>query len=171
MLPPGTFARLRGQKPPLRKGNVVYAAGRTLPVVALVSRFVAAALPVVAGYASTQGGDLEMHGSFGSDGHAVAWLLAAPTTTLQLHISAPYQDNGVTVVSLWWTAPPGATSFSLTVQESTGIGPYSYTATALPQSSPSQPFIVQVEGATALLNATFQVADNLGDASNTASYP
>ncbi len=133
--------------------------------------FVAAALPVVAGYASTQGGDLEMHGSFGSDGHAVAWLLAAPTTTLQLHISAPYQDNGVTVVSLWWTAPPGATSFSLTVQESTGIGPYSYTATALPQSSPSQPFIVQVEGATALLNATFQVADNLGDASNTASYP
>ena len=75
---------------------------------------------VVAGYASTQGGDLEMHGSFGSDGHAVAWLLAAPTTTIQLHISAPYQDNGVTVVSLWWTAPPGATSFNLTVHESTG---------------------------------------------------
>ncbi len=56
-------------------------------------------------------------------------------------------------------------------QESTGIGPYSYTATALPQSVPSQPFIVQVEGATPLLNATFQVADNLGDASNAASYP
>ena len=91
-------------------------------------------------------------------------------TTLQLSISAPYQDNGVTVVSLWWAAPPGATSFSMTVNESTGIGPYSYTAIGLPQYGPGTSFIVQVEGATPMFGATFQVADNLGDVSNTVSY-
>ncbi len=91
-------------------------------------------------------------------------------TTLQLYISAPYQDNGVTVVSLWWAAPPGATSFSLTVDEATGIGPFSYTPTGLPQSVANTPFIIQVEGATPLYGATFQVADNLGDISNTVSY-
>ena len=93
------------------------------------------------------------------------------STKLQLYISAPYQDNGVTVVSLWWTAPPGATSFILTANESTGIGPYSYTATGLAQYGPSNPFIVQVEGATTLNTATFQVTDNEGDNSNIVNYP
>ena len=46
-------------------------------------------------------------------------------TTLQLHISAPYQDNGVPVVTLRWAAPPAATSFSVTVHERTEIGRYS----------------------------------------------
>ena len=89
-------------------------------------------------------------------------------TTLQLHISAPYQDNGVTVVTLWWAAPPAATSFSVTVYEKTAIGRFRYTTTGLPQLGP--PLIVQVEGATPLFSATFQVADNLGDVSNTVSY-
>ncbi len=107
--------------------------------------------------ASTCGGEVE--------------TVTAAATSLQLYISAPYQDNGVTVVSLWWTAPPGATSFSLTASEHTGIGPYSYTATGLPQSGPSTPFIVQVEGSTPLLSATFQVTDNEGESSNIVSYP
>ncbi len=97
--------------------------------------------------------------------------VATTTTSLRLYISAPYQDNGVTVVNLWWTAPPGATSFNLTANENTGIGAYSYTATGLPQSGLSTPFIVQVEGATPLFSATFHVTDNLGDVSNTVSYP
>ena len=92
-------------------------------------------------------------------------------TTLQLHISAPYQDNEVTVVSVWWAAPPGASRFSLTTNERTTIGPYSYTATGLPRSGTSTPVIVQVEGATPLFGATFQVADSRGDVSNTVSYP
>ena len=92
-------------------------------------------------------------------------------TTLHLNISAPYQDNGVTVVSLWWASPPGASSFSLTADEKTAIGVYSYTATGLPQSRASAPFIVQVEGATELFGSTFQVTDNLGDVSNPVSYP
>ena len=96
---------------------------------------------------------------------------AASTSALQLFISPPFQDNGVTVVSLWWTAPPGATSFSFIVHENTALGPYSFTATGLPQSTPTTPFIVQVEGATKLLSATFQVTDNKGDASNVVSYP
>ena len=74
-------------------------------------------------------------------------------------------------MSLWWTAPPGATSFSFIVHENTALGPYSFTATGLPQSTPTTPFIVQVEGATKLLSATFQVTDNKGDASNVVSYP
>ena len=57
-----------------------------------------------------------------------------PSSTLKLYISAPFQDNGVTVVSLWWTAPAGATSFDLIVNENTAAGPYSFTATGLPQS-------------------------------------
>jgi probable HAF family extracellular repeat protein len=107
----------------------------------------------------------------GNSTDAVAWVLPGPTTTLQLHISAPYQDNGVTVVSLWWAAPPGATSFSLTADENTGIGPYSYTAVGLPQALPSWPFVVQVEGATPLHSVTFQVKDDKGDISNTIRYP
>ncbi len=112
-------------------------------------------------------------GTASGDSHAVAWVLPAPSTTTTLHLctSAPYQDNGVTVVSLWWAAPPGATSFSLTVDEATGIGPFSYTPTGLPQAVANTPFIVQVEGATPLYSATFQVADNLGDVSNLVSYP
>ncbi len=90
---------------------------------------------------------------------------------LQLFISAPYQDNGVTVVNLWWTAPAGATSYSLTAHENTADGSFSYTATGLPQSGPSTPFIVQVEGDTTLFSATFRVKDNEGDISNTVSYP
>jgi hypothetical protein len=94
-----------------------------------------------------------------------------PSSTLKLYISAPYQDNGVTVVNLWWTAPVGATSFSLIVNENTGAGPYSFTATGLPQSTPSAPYVVQVEGATTLFSATFEVTDNKGDVSNIVSYP
>jgi hypothetical protein len=97
-------------------------------------------------------------------------VTAAPTS-LQLHISMPYQDNGVTVVSLWWTAPPGATTFTLTANENTGLGPYNYPDTGLPQFTQDSPFIIQVEGATPLFSATFQVTDNLGDVSNTVSYP
>jgi hypothetical protein len=97
--------------------------------------------------------------------------VTAATTKLQLYISAPYQDNGVTVVSLWWTAPPGATSFSLAANENTGIGAYSYTATGLAQYGPDNPFIVQVEGDTPLNSATFQVTDNEGDISNMVNYP
>ena len=97
--------------------------------------------------------------------------VTASVPSLHLFISAPYQDNGVTVVNLWWTAPPGATTFSLTATESTGIGPFTYTATGLPQFGVSTPFVVQVEGATPLFSATFQVSDNLSDISNTVSYP
>jgi hypothetical protein len=96
---------------------------------------------------------------------------ARDPSPLHLYISAPYQDNGVTVVSLWWTAPPGATTYSLTADENTGLGAYSYTATGLAQFGPSNPFIVQVEGSTALFSATFQVSDNLGQMSNTVTYP
>ena len=94
-----------------------------------------------------------------------------PSSTLKLYISAPFQDNGVTVVSLWWTAPAGATSFNLIVNENTGAGPYSFTATGLPQSTQSAPYIVQVEGATTLFSASFQVTDNKGDVSNVVNYP
>jgi hypothetical protein len=103
-------------------------------------------------------------------GGEVQTVTAAPTS-LQLHISMPYQDNGVTVVSLWWTAPPGATTFTLTANENTGLGPYNYPDTGLPQFTQDSPFIIQVEGATPLFSATFQVTDNLGDVSNTVSYP
>ncbi len=89
---------------------------------------------------------------------------------LRLYISAPYQDNGVTVINLWWTAPKGATSYSLTANEITGLGPDSYIATGLPHFGASMPFVVQVEGDTPLLSATFQVADNEGDISNTVTY-
>ncbi len=75
------------------------------------------------------------------------------------------------MVSLWWTAPPGATSFSLIATESTADGPDSYTALGLPQSGADNPFIVQVEGDTTLNSATFQVTDNTGDSSNVVSYP
>ncbi len=94
-----------------------------------------------------------------------------PTSTLKLYISAPFQDNGVTVVSLWWTAPAGATRFNLIVNENTAAGPYSFTATGLPQSTQSTPYIVQVEGDTTLFSATFQVTDNKGDVSNIVNYP
>ena len=103
-------------------------------------------------------------------GGEVETATPAPTS-LQLHISAPYQDNGVTVVSLWWTAPPGATTFTLTDTENTGLGPYSYPDTGLPLFTQGSPFIVQVEGATPVFSETFQVTDNLGDASNAVSYP
>jgi hypothetical protein len=97
--------------------------------------------------------------------------VTGPSTSLELYISAPYQDNGVTVVNLWWTAPSGATTFTLIATENTGLGPYSYPDTGLPQFTQSSPFVVQVEGSTPLLSATFQVTDNLGDVSNTVSYP
>lgn len=93
------------------------------------------------------------------------------SSALQLYISAPYQDNGVTVVSLWWTAPAGATSFSLATNENTGAGQYGDTESGLPDFGPSNPYIVQVEGATPLYSATFQVTDNLGDTSNIVTYP
>jgi hypothetical protein len=94
-----------------------------------------------------------------------------PPGILKLYISAPYQDNGVTVVNLWWTAPVGATSYSLIVNENTAAGPDSFTGTGLPQSTQSNPFIVQVEGDTTLVSATFQVTDNKGDVSNIVTYP
>jgi large repetitive protein len=118
------------------------------------------------GIMATYGGD---HNFTGSSGTVVQTVNARPA--LQLYISAPYQDDGVTVVSLWWTAPPGATSFSLTATESTADGPSSYTADLLPQYGPDNPFIVQVEGDTTLNSATFQVTDNTGDSSNIGSYP
>jgi hypothetical protein len=89
---------------------------------------------------------------------------------LKLYISAPYQDNGVTVVSLWWTAPAGATSFNLIADENTAIGTEDYTATGLPQYTSSMPFIIQVEGDTTLNSATYQVTDNLGQMSNVVTY-
>ena len=56
--------------------------------------------------------------------------------------------------------------------DSTGQGPCSYPDTGLPDFTQSSPFIIQVEGATPLFTAgRFRVTDNLGDASNTVSYP
>ena len=76
------------------------------------------------------------------------------------------------MVSLWWTAPPGATSFTLTADEVTGLGPVQLPGHwSKPQFTQDSPFIVQVEGATPPASATFQVTDNLGDVSNTVSYP
>ncbi len=69
------------------------------------------------------------------------------------------------------SAPPGATRFSLTVNESTGIGRYSYTATGLLESGPSTPFIVQVEAAWPAGCGLPGHQDNLGDVSNLVSYP
>ena len=111
-------------------------------------------------------------GKYWASGQTANWNhRCRPTSTLKLYISAPFQDNGVTVVSLWWTAPAGATSFNLVVNENTAAGPYSFTATALPQSTQSAPYIVQVEGDTTLFSATFQVTDNKGDVSNIVNYP
>jgi hypothetical protein len=99
------------------------------------------------------------------------WKKCGGTGGLELYISAPYQDNGVTVVGLWWTAPVGATTFSLTADENTGDGTFDFTQPDLPQYTESSPFIIQVEGDTALNSATFQVSDNKGDTSNIVTYP
>jgi hypothetical protein len=103
-------------------------------------------------------------------GATSGWKRCRGTRGLELYISASYQDNGVTVVSLWWTAPSGATSFSLTADENTADGTFDFTDPGLSQYTQSAPFIVQVEGATPLNSATFQVADNLGDTSNVVTY-
>ena len=67
--------------------------------------------------------------------------------------------------------PDGKKAYVTTILIIQYSSPYSYKATGLSQSGPGTPFIVQVEGATPLFSATFQVADNLGDVSNTVSYP
>jgi hypothetical protein len=150
-------------------------ARKTLVATAAALAFIPA-LSLSAGASTLPAGRVAANGAYkhGATATAGAWekkCRPRGSCALQLYISAPYQDNGVTVVNLWWTAPPGATSFSLTAKENTGDGGFSYTATGLPQSGPSTPFIVQVEGDTTLFSATFQVTDNEGDTSNTVTYP
>jgi hypothetical protein len=128
------------------------------------------ALALPASASNLPAGHVTRYGACRHTGTTSGWKKCQGTGGLELYISAPYQDNGVTVVSLWWTAPAGATTFSLTADENTADGTFDFTEPGLSQYTQSSPFIVQVEGDTTLNSATFQVTDNLGDSSNVVTY-